>query len=367
MTLSVLHVVVAGEVGGAERFVADLAAPGRADGVEHVVALLASSPSLAAFFRGSGARVVDLGPVTESIGAFLVRTFGARYVTRVADVARDTCARIAHLHTFGSHVIGARAAERAGIPFVRTEHSTRVYSDPSCWPFSRWSLRRSRAVVAVSDYVRRVALAREPTLGRKISVVRNGILFDRFAARPMRGGKGEPVAFVIVARLERRKGVDLALTALAGLRGARLSIVGDGDDRQRLEAHARKLGLDGRVTFHGYQPDPRPFMAAADVGLCTSRDEGLGIGLLEMMACALPVVAVPVGGVPEIVRTGETGLLSSERSGPALRAVMQAIVDDGDLRRRLGEQARAYVARHHTLETVRESYGRVYRDALASR
>src|SRR4029077_3723724 len=86
------------------------------------------------------------------------------------------------LHTFASHVLGTRAARRAGVPVIRTEHSTRVYDHWLCRPFSRWSLRRATAVVAVSDFLRRQICAHVPGVAARVSVIRNGVSSGLVAA-----------------------------------------------------------------------------------------------------------------------------------------------------------------------------------------
>jgi glycosyltransferase involved in cell wall biosynthesis len=353
----VVHVVVAGEIGGAERMLVDLASAEGA-GVEHAVALLTPNDALRRMLRDTGLRVHDRGPVREGPLPFLWRSLGPRDVAWIARVLRDEGARVAHLHTFGSQVVGTRAALRAGARVLRTEHSTRVYDDPSCWPFSRWSLARADACVAVSDHVRAVAAARAPWAAPKVRVVHNGVDVERFAPR------GEPKAdaftFALVGRLERRKGVDLALQALARVPGARLEVVGDGEERATLERTARDLALGDRARFHGYLADARPLLARSHAALCASRDEGLGIALLEAMATGLPVIGFRVGGVPEIVEDGATGVLCASGDVDALAAVMRETTRGRDRLAAMGAAASTRVRQRFSVAAMRAGYAAVY-------
>ena len=358
---AVLHVVVAGEVGGAERMLVDLASdPRRA----HSVALLTPSDRLRALFRDAGLTVDDRGPVTEGPLSYLGSTLGARDTVWIGRVIARRQPTIVHLHTFASQVVGTRAARGAGVRVVRTEHSSRVYDDPTCWPFSRWSLKRADAAVCISEHIRRTALAKAPWAARRTSVVPNGVDLARFDAAPPREGEGHRLRFISLGRLDRRKGLDTALAALALVPSAELDIVGDGDERAALGDLATRLGVQGRVRFLGFMEDVRASIAAADVALSSARSEGLGIALLEAMAMNRAVVALPTGGVPEIVADGETGWLAYGHDARALARVMQDAVDRPDEVRRRGALARARVEARFSIDAMRRGYESVY-DALA--
>ncbi|MDB4933193.1 MAG: hypothetical protein JWP87_165 [Labilithrix sp.] len=374
---AVVHVVVAGEVGGAERMLVDLARSGSAGATmrTHSVALLTPNDRLRALFRDAGLDVDDRGPVRESAASYLARSLGPRDAAWLAGVMTKRGAGIAHLHTFASQVVGTRAARKASARVVRTEHSTRVYDDPSCWPFSRWSLARADAVVAISEHVARVAIARAPWARAKLRVVPNGVDTVRFApaeppSRTSATASGTPpLRFVSLGRLDRRKGLDVALDALALVPNAVLDVVGDGDERASLEAHAARVGVAGRVRFLGFRDDVRASIAAADVALSSARAEGLGIALLEAMAMQRPVVALPTGGVPEIVIDGSTGWLAHGHGAEALARVMQDAVDRRDEVLRRGVRAHANVAERFSIDAMRRGYDATYDavDALATR
>lgn len=354
-TTRVLHVVVAGEVGGAERMLVDLVS-GTPHG--HAIALFTPSERLRALFVDAGLDVEDRGPVREHAAATLLRSLGPRDVTWLAKLITQRGARIVHLHTFGSQLLGTRAALRAGAWVVRTEHSTRVYDDPSCWPFSRWSLRRADAVCCISEHVRSVAVAKAPWAASKMRVIPNGVDFARFEPRATRAASLR-TRFVMVGRLEPRKGVDIALAALAEVPTAELVVVGDGESRAKLEARARSLGLAARARFVGFAEDVRAAIADADVMLSSPRKEGLGIALIEAMALARPVVALPVGGVPEVVADG-TGWLATAPTADALATAMRAACADPAERKRRGELARAHVLAHFSMASMVEAYDRTY-------
>lgn len=359
--MSVLHVVVAGEIGGAERMLVDLARAEARDARPHAVALVTPNDRLRALFRDAGLDVDDRGPAREGPLIYLSRTLGRSDVAWLEAIIRRRGASIVHLHTFASQVVGTRAALRAGARVLRTEHSTRVYDDPSCWPFSKWSLRRVHASVCISEHVRSVALARAPWAEPIMHVVPNGVDVQHFAPRrlPSESERGR-VRFVALGRLEPRKGVDIALRALARVPNAELAVVGEGESRPMLESLARTLGVADRVRFSGFTSDVRDEIARAHVALSSARSEGLGIALLEAMAMGRAVVALPTGGVPEIVREGDTGWLAHGDDEEALAHAMRDAIDRPEELSRRGARARDRVVETFSVDAMREGYERQY-------
>ncbi|MEO6573162.1 MAG: glycosyltransferase family 4 protein [Polyangiaceae bacterium] len=365
--IRVLHVVVAGDIGGAERLLVDLASRPKESGAEHTVALMTPNPRLADMFAKAGLRLRDRGRVRENPLAYLWRSLGPSDVAWLEGVLRDEQADLAHLHTFGSHVVGARAALRAGVPFIRTEHHVEYFIDPSCSPFTRWSLARAKASVAVSQYVADYIVRIAPAAKDVLCVVRNGVDADHFAPRPRTEAQDagdRPFKFAVVCRLEPWKGVGLALEALELVPDVHLDIVGEGSEKARLETDATARGLNSRVKFLGYCPDPRDAVADADAILSGSRDEPLGLSVLEALAMARPVVAFASGGIPEIVQDGETGWLVPERNPAALARGMTDAASDRVRARAYGEAGRRFVEKRCRIESMCEGYRDIYESVL---
>jgi len=365
MTARVVHVVVAGDVGGAERLLVDLASRPALSGAEHSVALMTPNPELRAFFTRAGLRIHDRGPVRENPIAYLWRSLGPVDATWLSDLLRREQADVAHLHTFQSHVVGTRAAQRAGVKILRTEHHIQYFIDPSTSPFTRWSLARADAVVAISDYVRDFVAETAPYAAAKMRVVRNGVDADYFAYRaPSRDDGRGAFTFAVVCRLEPWKQVDLVIEALAHVPDAALAIAGDGSERAHLEALAHARGVADRVRFLGYLRDPRDAVAGADVAVSSSKDEPLGLSVLEAQAIGRPVIAFAGGGIPEVVRDGETGWLVRERSATALAARMREAASDAARARRMGEAARRHIDASCRIEAMCAGYGDAYASLL---
>ncbi len=160
--------------------------------------------------------------------------------------------------------------------------------------------------------------------------------------------------FVFCARLVANKGLRQTIDALRWVDGATLLVVGDGPLRARYERYARRKGLASRVTFAGWLPsqeDVKRALHSAKIFLMNSRSEGGPRIALEAMGCGLPVIATPVGIMPEVIKNGENGFLVPFRTG-ALVQVMRQLQTDGALRGRLGKAAAASVASFDRKEAI---------------
>jgi glycosyltransferase involved in cell wall biosynthesis len=358
--LRVMHVVVAGDIGGAERLLVDLATRPERTGATHEVALITPNRDLAAYFVSAGVSVHDRGPARDNALAYLVRSLGRADVAWLGRLLSERGIDVVHTHTFASHVVGTRAARLARVPQLRTEHHVMHYFDPTCSPFTRWAAARTDAFAAVSDYVRRVIDRTVPGIADRMRVVRNGIDTDYWAPRERaRGG----FRVGVVCRLTAWKRVNLAIRA-AALARAELLVVGDGEERGRLESLARRCGA--RVTFAGHQADPRSHVASCDVVMSTADREPLGLSVLEALSMERPVIAFAGGGIPEIVQDGVTGWLVPEASPAAFAAAIGRARDSGSRLVEMGSQARSFATGRGHINATCEGYAATYR-ALALR
>jgi L-malate glycosyltransferase len=359
--IKVVHLLVAGDIGGAERFLVDLASRGEETGADHAIAILTPNPKLTALLKGAGLVVHEGRPISEDPLSFLGRAFGSGATRFFEGVLRAERATLVHLHTLGAHVPGTRAAMRLGLPVLRTEHHWLHYRDPLTAPFTRWALRRTAAVACVSSEVRDVIARSAPSAARLLSVVHNGVDLSRFVPSP--GPGAGPLRLAITCRLEPRKQVHLAIDALAAVPSATLEVAGDGSLRASLEARAAARGLGGRVRFLGFQPDVRPVLARAHAAICCSRDEGLPLAVLEPLALGRAVVATKVGGVPEIVTHGVHGLLAEGEAG-ALAGALRTL--DAARAEALGRAGRARVEEAFSLEAMCRAYRSAYASAAGA-
>jgi glycosyltransferase involved in cell wall biosynthesis len=233
---------------------------------------------------------------------------------------------------------------------------------------------RADAVVALSRGVGGEVAAMVPAAAPRIRVIYNAgvdeALFQGAAEAVPGGTAGEGPLLVACGRLTRQKGYDVMLDALARVRRrvpARLWIVGDGEDRQALEARAGGLGLADAVRFCGFQRNPFAFMAAADLFVLSSRWEGFANVVAEAMACGAPVVAADCPHGPgEIIQDGVNGLLARTGDAESLADAVLRMLEDPALRTRLAAAGRVRSERFHA-DRVAAEYGALFAELAAGR
>ncbi|MEP6909241.1 MAG: glycosyltransferase family 4 protein [Actinomycetota bacterium] len=207
---------------------------------------------------------------------------------------------------------------------------------------------------ALADYV-----AAHGFPAQRLRVIPNGIAVRRREPAPAH----DPVVVGTAALLERRKGIDILLEASARLKiPHRLVIYGDGPLRRELESIARRLGVPAE--FAGFVPELDEKIEELDVFVLPSRGENLPIAILEAMAVAVPVVATRVGGVPEIVANGETGLLVEPDDVGGLAEALERVITDDALRERLGRAGATRIVEHFDAPSVARQMVALYRELL---
>jgi L-malate glycosyltransferase len=171
-------------------------------------------------------------------------------------------------------------------------------------------------------------------------------------------------------RITAVKRTDDLLTTLTGLRergvDAMLLIVGDGDDRGRLEQRAHDLGIARSCLFLGYQEDVAPWYAVCDAVILTSAHEGTPVTIIEALAAGRPVVATRVGGIPDVVDEGETGFLVREGDTHAMAERLEILARDPERRVALGREGRARMLERYAVERLVADVDALYRELLGA-
>lgn len=279
--------------------------------------------------------------------------------------------RILHTHGYHADIIGGAVAKARNIASVSTVHGFTGVSLRNLL-YERvqlFALRHSAAVIAVSrPLVEKLSAAGVPR--NRIHLVPNGFsssasTVTRLDARRMLGLEADGLVIGWVGRLSKEKGADVMLDALAVADPAwRLSLIGEGPEKQRLMRRVSELGLDGRVTWHGAVAHAGSLLKAFDAFVLSSRTEGTPIVLFEAMAAEVAIVATEVGGVPDVVTPDEAILVSSERPAMIAQALGEIRRDPSSARQR-AERARDRVATRFGLDAWLRAVQATY-DSVAS-
>ena len=350
--LRVAHVTLGLDVGGQEKLLVEFARHADRDGFELVFVSLTGRGPLAADLDAQRWPVV---PLEEPPG------LRPRLIPRLARLFRQQKVDVVHTHDDRPLLYGAPAARLARVRRVlHTRHGRGFGLSRRQRLLVRLAARLTDAFVCVSDDC--AALSREQGVSaRRVLTVRSGIDVSRFSyAGPRKGGPA-----VAVARLSPEKDVETLVRA-AALAAAerpafRLEVAGDGPCLLDLQKLVRTLGVGEHVRFLGEVRDVPSLLARASLFALSSVSEGISLTLLEAMARGLPVAATRVGGNPEVVADGASGLLVPPRDPPALARAILELWDGRDRARQMGLAGRRRVEQGFDIKAMVARYEALYR------
>ena len=233
-----------------------------------------------------------------------------------------------------------------------TLHGFGILSEPRRWRLKE-KIERSLFTICVSYHARSQAMLwSNRDCWNRLHIVHCGIDLERMDTRKHRG-RGRNILFV--GRFDRVKGVPVLLEAFEILAdqnpNLHLHLVGDGPERSELESIVHEKGLDGRVTFYGYQSQAQlsEHFAEADVFVMTSFAEGVPVALMEAMAFGVPVVAPRITGIPELVTDGVSGFLTTPSDVDCLLEKIETLLNDAEQRNRFAVEGRQVVEQEFNL------------------
>lgn len=326
--------------------------------------------------RGIELRILSLLPPREELRHDIIRRAGLGQLTvygpeKFTAAVREFQPQLLHAHFATESTAAARELSASfGVPFTFTAHGYDIHRKPP--PDFRARALAAHAVVTVSDSNADYITETFGVPAAHIRVIPCGVDTKLFCpdARS-RGRQSAPTEqdgserrltsaatgelIVCVARHVKVKNLGLLLEVCAELRrrqvNFRCAMIGDGPCRAELEESRARLGLVDVVEMPGSaeQGEVLKWWQRAAVGVLTSEQEGMPVSLMEAAACGVPVVATRVGGVPELVRDGETGLLAPAGDARGLADAMERLLRDAALRARLGAAARRRAEEHFSL------------------
>jgi len=259
------------------------------------------------------------------------------------------------------------ALAHSKIPIVRTRHISAAVPRN---PLSGWLYRQPVRIVTAGEALRRDLIEHNGIAPERVLSVPTGADPERYKPGDRRAtrqqlGLPDGMLIGIVATLRSWKGHRYLLEAIP--EGASLVIVGDGPQRQALEARAHELGIAGRVRFAGNQRDVVPWMQALDVfALPSYANEGVPQALLQAMLVGLPCVTTHVGSMAELAVDGTTALVVPPQDSAALAQALRKLVTDEELRAKLGAAARKHCSEKHSSERMLDRMEQVYREAAGA-
>ena len=291
--------------------------------------------------------------------------------TKMATVARAEKLDLLHVHYAIPHSISAILAresikQKRYVPVITTLHGTDITlvgADRSYLPITRYGLQQSDGVTAVSKFLKAATI--ETFDFDDVEVIPNFICPNHYLRQPDSPLRGElaPNGERLLVHVSNFRAVKrpadcveiLDRVRKAGEK-ARLVMVGDGPELSAVRYRAEQLELNGDVIFVGKQGNIADYLGVADVFLLPSELESFGLAALEAQACEVPVVSTRIGGIPEVVTEGETGLLSDVGDVEKMSTDTLTLLRDEEMRRSFGERGREQAIQRYSTEKIIPQY-----------
>jgi len=366
--IKVLQLIPSLPVGGAERMLLQLVTtldPGQHD--VQVVSFHRLGSPMERDFAAAGLEVTYL---EKRLG------FDARMFGRIAGVLRRFAPDVVHTHRPVLQYALPSLLGRYRRRTVHTVHNMaeREVEGAASQAIHRLAHRAGIGAVAICETVAdsiRAFYGVEPR-----ALIPNGVPVAAYASpgvprgawRAQQGIPEDALVFVAVARLSAQKNLGALVRAFAAMGSGDASILlvcGEGEQLGELQAAARDLGVAARVRFMGARSDIPAVLGAADVFVLPSLYEGHPLSVMEAMAAGTPVIATAVGGVPEVVRTGVTGLLVPPGDVEALAGAMRQLAASREERARLGAAGAKVAREHFDVSHMARAYERLYQELLS--
>ena len=306
--------------------------------------------------------------------------------SKIVEVAASEKLDVMHMHYAVPHATAAFLAREIYkperyLPFITTLHGTDITlvgAHKSFLPVTRFSIEQSDAVTAISQYL---ATETSRTFGYdEVEIIPNFINAAHYYRRNNQALRQELAPndehlLMHVSNFRPVKRITDCVRAFALIQAkmrarceqcVRLVMCGDGPEREKAELLAAELGVAEDVIFAGSVPNIADYLSVADVFLVPSETESFGLAALEAMACEVPVIASRVGGLPEVVREGETGYLIPVGDIQAMAARAGELFDNENFRAAMGRRARAVAIEEFTTERVIPQYVQLYERVIAA-
>ncbi len=367
----ILYLIVTLPVGGAEEHLLSLVRNLDRNRFDPTVCCIGRSGPIGKEIETAGTRVVELGKLQKG-------GYDGRIVSVLQEVLRNERISLLHAHLYHANMYGRLAAFREGVPAVCSIHNTYVRPKPHRRLVNWWLARRTPVIIAGSEAIKNDIVRYDGVPAEKVRVIPYGVDVEKFAiplsreeARTRLGLPADRFLVGTVGRLEEQKGQSFLVEAAARLHreGMHMSLllIGSGREEGRLRDLVAREGIAKDVLFLGTRRDLPELFRAMDVFALSSLWEGLPLALLSAMASGIPVVATPVGGIPEVIKDGENGFLVPPVDAVALAEVLRRVWENPGRASTIGAAG---------AETVRSGYshggnaGRVmeiYKEVLAGR
>jgi glycosyltransferase involved in cell wall biosynthesis len=368
--MKILYGITKSNWGGAQKYVYDTALAARDAGHE-VSVLCGGNGLLIEKLEKAGIKTINLPYMGRNIRI----SSEFRAFVDTLKVLRRERPDVFHINSSKMGGLGALAARVFGVKtIIFTAHGW-AFNEARPWyqeliiqELAWITMALSHKTICVSEGIWK-QVRHLPFVSHKLVIIKHGVedfpLASRAEARAtLFPGIAEETFLVgTIAELHKVKGLDIALRAFArAFRGkdAAFVIIGGGEEERELKLLATRLGISKQARFAGFVEDGRSLLSGFDAFVLASRSEALGFVLLEAARAELPVIATSVGGIPEIVKNNETGMLVARDSFQELSGAMARLYENTELRKTLARNLREFASKNFSKEKMLEETLKLY-------
>lgn len=357
--MKILYGITKSNMGGAQRYVFDLAIEASRQGHD-VTVLCGGQDALAKKLEKEKIKLIVLKSLERDISSIRdMKSF-----LEIIKVLKEENPDVFHINSSKMGGLGTFAARLVGIrKIIFTAHGWAFNELRPIWQkvlikFFTWvTILSAHKTICVSEKTMR-DISHWTFAKNKLVVIHNGLKDFDLVPR-----EDESFTVGTIAELHKIKGLDILLTAWSKFiknRDAKLVIAGEGEERQNLENMARKLGIYDSVKFLGFVDNAREQLSNFDIFVMPSRSEGMPYGLLEAGLAGLPVIATAVGGIPEIIESGINGILVPPENSEVIFSSLVLLAEDEELRKRLGTNLQHSIQENFSFEKMVEKTFAIY-------
>ncbi len=358
--MKIIYGITKSNFGGAQRYVFDLAKAAKEAG--HDVAVMCGGEGVLVHkLKAEHIRVISIPGFGRDMDLFN----DAPRLWFIVKTLRREKPDVFHINSAKMGGAGIFSGRLLGIPhIIFTFHGAAWKEHRPTWQktlikfFSWMTVFGAHKTICVSEQIRR-EIAHWPFIAQKLTVVHNGI--TPFDLLPRQSG-----TFTVgtIAELHKIKGLDVLLESwskFAPAHGdAKLVIMGGGEEEENLKQLAHSLRISDSVEFKGFVDNAREHLHDFNIFVLPSRSENLPYVVLEAGFAALPVIATRVGGIPEVITTGENGILIDPENPREILSSLILLANDGELRGRLGQALHKTITTRFSLEKMAEATLKAY-------
>lgn len=359
-------------IGGAERIVVDLIKNIDKNKFDIILVCLRDNEARLSYWKEELERAgIRIKMMSVDDGHFLHYFLRVLQIFKLAYFLRKEKTDIVHTHLMSADVIGFLAAKIARIKvIISTEHNEALVPGVIKRSIKKITNKFFTRLVAVSDAVKEAAIKLSGAPRKNTIVIRNGIEIDKYLFPDRDYDRAGKIVIGAMGRLTRQKGFDLLVAAAAKIKSDNfiINIAGDRDFhedlREDLENQIVASGLSEKIKLVGLQKNADVFYRQLDIFIMSSRWEGLPVVLLEAGLSGLPVVVPDIGGIAEVIKNKETGLIYKKKDVDAMAKSLEFLINNRPERERLGNNLRVEITKNFSVKKMAKEHERLYLELM---